>query len=70
MKYNATCTLQAVHIKTGKVIDVCQFDSSPLEIEASSQEDADEKWSRRCLIEAMCSGSDIARKEYKQGKWK
>jgi hypothetical protein len=70
VKYNATCTLQAVHIKTMKVIDIVQFDSSPLEIEAKSQEEADEKWSKRCLMEAMCSASDKVRREYQKGKWK
>jgi hypothetical protein len=74
MKFNATCTLQAIHIKTGKVFDMCQFDSEagdkPLQIEAVSQEEADEKWSRRCLIEVMHTAKDRVKKDYREGKWK
>lgn len=74
MKYNARCTLQAVHMKTGKVIEVCQFDSevgtNPILIEAESQEEADEKWSKRCMLEAMTTGALQARKDFQKGKWK
>jgi hypothetical protein len=74
MKYNATCTLQAIHLKTGKMIDMCQFDSSVgnnhIMIEAESQEKADEKWSRICINEALHTGAEQARKDYKRGKWR
>jgi hypothetical protein len=74
MKYAARCTLQAIPRNSDIIIDMCQFDSdvgsNPILIEAESQEEADEKWAKRCIIEAMTGGAEQVRKDYQKGKWK